>query len=85
MVRLLTIREIGGSVEPEDAEVDVSWAVGSDFEDAGNPETGAGVVGVGVSGHRVEYVDVIVEGYLFVVDCRWVRRCGRVSQRDAHR
>lgn len=85
MVRLLTIREIGGSVEPEDAKVDVSWAVGSDFEDAGDPEAGAGVVGVGVSVDGAEYVDVVVEGYLFVVDCGGLEDSGRVSHREAHR
>ncbi len=62
MVRLLALGEVRGSVEPEDAEVDVSWAVGADFEDAGDPEAGAGFGGVEVGVGGAEDVDVVVEG-----------------------
>ena len=44
MVGLLAVGEVRGSVEPEDAEVDVRRCVGADLEDASDPEAGA-VVG----------------------------------------
>ncbi len=62
MIALFAVKEVGGSVKPEDAEVDVSWAVSADFEDAGDPEAGVGVVGVGVGVGRAEDVNVVVEG-----------------------
>ena len=48
VVHLPSAWEVGGAIEPENAEVDVAWVSSADFEDVGDAENGGRILLRGV-------------------------------------